>query len=612
MSFLYPLGLLGLIGVPILILIYILKNKYKEEMFSSTYIWELSNRFLKKKKPFSRFQNIISLILQLLVIIILSFSVAHPVFTINDSAENICFIVDASGSMNITHEKNDTRFDVAKKEINKIIDKSYLGSSYTIILADDEVRTLAKLYEDKDEIKEVVNNMQVGQSASDVLEAISIAQNYYSEGEVSKVYLLTDRNYEEIENIELINISNHCENYALGSVEYEIDNELIICHGNITSYENDAEININVYLDDKLVVTETYEVIHNVENSLGFTIEFDYEEFSSLKVEIANKDALDLDNSVIVYNIAEENESDVLLVSSQPFYLESIIKAIGHNTLEVISPSNYVPSTKYDIYIFDGYTPSELPSAGTVWLINTSTNIDNSGFIVQGEQNAMPNITMSYTNENSVLYRQLTQDIKYSRIKINNFKKYSLYRKFTTILAYNNIPMIFVGTTDTGLREIVFAFDLHDSDFPLLYDYIPIMRNLFNYSSPIPLDEANYTVGEEVFINLSTGISSIRVESPSGKVDFLDLNDVTTSYTLKEVGTYKITINSEDGNKEYNIYSSFNNKESEPYVIDAKVSLIKTDVENKNNAILDNLFIIIIGAVIFLLIDWVVYAREQY
>ena len=28
MSFVYPLGLLGLIGIPILIIIYIIKNKY--------------------------------------------------------------------------------------------------------------------------------------------------------------------------------------------------------------------------------------------------------------------------------------------------------------------------------------------------------------------------------------------------------------------------------------------------------------------------------------------------------------------------------------------------------------------------------------------------------
>ena len=36
MTFLYPLGFLGLIGIPVLIGIYILKNKYTEQTVTST------------------------------------------------------------------------------------------------------------------------------------------------------------------------------------------------------------------------------------------------------------------------------------------------------------------------------------------------------------------------------------------------------------------------------------------------------------------------------------------------------------------------------------------------------------------------------------------------
>ena len=66
MTFLHPLGLLGLIGVPIIILIYVLKNKYVEQIIPTTYIWTLSERFLRRRNPFSKIAGIISLILQLL------------------------------------------------------------------------------------------------------------------------------------------------------------------------------------------------------------------------------------------------------------------------------------------------------------------------------------------------------------------------------------------------------------------------------------------------------------------------------------------------------------------------------------------------------------------
>ena len=44
--------------------------------------------------------------------------------------------------------------------------------------------------------------------------ALEKAEEYYQNGEISKLILLTDKNYEEVENIELINVSSHEENYA--------------------------------------------------------------------------------------------------------------------------------------------------------------------------------------------------------------------------------------------------------------------------------------------------------------------------------------------------------------------------------------------------------------
>ena len=53
MRFLFPLGLLGLIGIPVIIIIYILQSKFTEQTVNSNYIWHLSDRFLKRKNPLS-------------------------------------------------------------------------------------------------------------------------------------------------------------------------------------------------------------------------------------------------------------------------------------------------------------------------------------------------------------------------------------------------------------------------------------------------------------------------------------------------------------------------------------------------------------------------------
>ena len=100
MSILLPLGLLGLIGIAVLILIYILKPNYQQKLVSSTYIWELSLKYRKKKIPVSRLRNLIILICQLLIIAACAMILAQPVIRAEEmeSNERIA-VIDASAGM---------------------------------------------------------------------------------------------------------------------------------------------------------------------------------------------------------------------------------------------------------------------------------------------------------------------------------------------------------------------------------------------------------------------------------------------------------------------------------------------------------------------------------
>ena len=98
MRFLYPLGLWGLIGVPVILLIYILKNKYNEQTVPSTYLWTLSEKFFKKRNPLSGLTGLISLVLQILAVVAISLAIARPIIVIPDSAGEYCFVIDGSAN----------------------------------------------------------------------------------------------------------------------------------------------------------------------------------------------------------------------------------------------------------------------------------------------------------------------------------------------------------------------------------------------------------------------------------------------------------------------------------------------------------------------------------
>ena len=165
MSFYFPLGLLGLLGIPVLILIYVIKSKYTEQTIASTYLWELSEKFLKKRKPVSKLTGILTLILQMLAVIAASLLIAHPVFTMRNSANDIYFILDGSASMNMQQDGS-TRFDRAKDKINGIIDDSLSGSSYTLVFVRDTVNVAFEGVTQKQQAKSDVAALGAGWSAT--------------------------------------------------------------------------------------------------------------------------------------------------------------------------------------------------------------------------------------------------------------------------------------------------------------------------------------------------------------------------------------------------------------------------------------------------------------
>ncbi|MGM9641586.1 MAG: VWA domain-containing protein, partial [Eubacteriales bacterium] len=234
MNFLYPLGLLGLIGIPILILIYIIKSKYAEQTVASTYLWTLSEKFLKRKKPISPLAGIISLILQILAVTAISLIIAHPIITIPGSAQEYCFILDASGSMN-AEENGISRFDRAKEQIEERIKTSSDGSRYTLITVSNLTNTVFEQITDKKQALEMLDELKVGYVDIELTGAIGIAQKYFDDNRSAKTVLFTDTSYEQATNIEVVNIAGSEKNTAISGVNWVIADGQLTLTGRVDS-----------------------------------------------------------------------------------------------------------------------------------------------------------------------------------------------------------------------------------------------------------------------------------------------------------------------------------------------------------------------------------------
>ena len=631
MSFQYPWGLLLLLAIPVLIVIYILLNKYKEDTVSSSYVWELSKKFIKKKNPINTFSKLLALILQCCAIVFLAFSLAQPIFSFKNGADNIVFVLDSSASMKMKSADDDTKtkFDVAKEKIKDVVANSTNGCTFSLILADSSTKAVCQNISDVDIFNSFIDNAVIDDNNSNLDNALSIAQSMVSENKGSLCYIATDETIDLGENpgdnLKVLDVSSKDNNYAIKDLEYSYDSrkKVMTLKTKVISYAEDTEIKVEFFVNDKSLGQKRL----NVEKGKLSDVSVDiadlagnYKTYESIKASVLNEDKLPEDNDYYLYR-SEGDITKILLVSSNPLYFEAAFSALNSNNCRiewyVMKSSEYAlySITGFDIYVFDGYSPKQLPADGAVWLFNIDS-VKGCGFVCQEEVKPVdPGALAKYTsNSSDLIFRQLTKNLSMKNsIKVGQYKRYTLNNKFTVLLSCDNVPFVFAGKNDNNQRQIVCNFDLQHSDLPMLADYIILMRNFISYSNPKVLDVFKYEAGDTVTFSLPDNAKTIVVTTPSGKEELISKTDLTT-YKLEEAGTYSVKVTNYYGReKVVNFYSAYPSDESDPLKADGKQrSIVKNSQEQKANAIYDDILPFVIVAVVFFLTDWILYGHEQF
>ena len=624
MTFLYPVGLLGLIGVPILIIVYLIKNRYTEQTIASTYLWRLSERFLKRKNPLSKITGIISLILQILLVATLSLALARPTIILRGAAREYCFILDGSASMNMVSE-GVSRFDRAKNAISEVIDDAKGGSTYTVVLVGDTTEVVIEKSDDKDRVIDRLNALTCSDSTISLTDAVGVAQGYFDQNAASLTYLVTDADYAECENVFLVNVAAGENNVSVEDVTYvKSGKSTVVVSGRVVSYGADRLVDVTLYSDDSEEAIGDTKVQAFKDEPTTFSFTVDLPKFYSLTVKIPTEDDYADDNVAVVYDIESENSYNALIVSDAPFLIEAAIESVSSAEIKVMSIDDYKQEEEYlakqdkivsgySLYVFDAFSPSAMPTDGSVWFLGSDANVAGSGFSVQGEVLLDSADVITRSTSTSSVVRKLTEGILDDDIYISKYIKCGIYADFTVLYTYKGNPVIFTGMNDFGNREVVFAFNIHDSDITLSLDYLVLLGNLLDYSFPEVIETTEYYCGDTAYINVISGCESIRVETPDGKVVYTGVSKAVSEFELTEVGEYKITVNVSGAERPaYYIYSSVP-KEERPTEQSFDYIGIQGEASDRgSDGRYDPLAILFVLAALLFTAEWMVYCYDKY
>lgn len=552
MSFLNPAGLWGLLGIPVLILIYIIKPKFQEKLVTSTFIWKLSQKYKKKTLPW-QITNLLLFFVQLLIICAISMILARPVMITEDGAAEKIVILDASASMMVEGHSG-SRFEEAKKQIVSLADDMESYGKMTVILADAESRILIERSNSERDIKAVVEKQECTYGEADLNGAFLLAEEVRKENPEAAIYLYTDKSYEENESIKVIDVSEAAWNVAVHSLtSSRAENREIIFTAELASYGQDTAATVVLYVDGVLADAQMVGLLSDIPTMVDFT-GLGIRQYEEARLYVEAADAISADNE---YHLSGGTEKtyEVLLVSEEPTFLEAALFTFdnvnvttvasfdeldqGNQYLQDGTVVEEIPSTGYDLYVYDRLMPKELPGDGAVWMFAPESVPKGVTFKLGGSVVSEAYLELS-PDSGTEVYKTLSKEVSVAEVYINEYVEISSALGFETVFTCNDAPVILAGESGE-VRVMLFAFELGASNLSLRVAFPALIYNMMEYSLCPLLEATVYEVGEEVTLNKVNGAVMASVKGSAAASVTKNYVRMPASFTADEPGLFLVT-----------------------------------------------------------------------
>ena len=245
-----------------------------------------------------------------------------------------------------------------------------------------------------------------------------------------------------------------------------------------------------------------------------------------------------LERDYTAYTVANENETRrVLLISDQRnVFLEEVLRSLPNVQIFRGNVSNgQLPTTPYDLYIFNNYLPDTLPDADML-IINPprSTDIFTLGAVNSDTAN------MTVVNRSHPLASFVSMD----SVNLREFPNMTAVDWATPIVSTAGGDVILAGE-NRGRQVAIISFNLLDSDLPLQIAFPILMSNAVEWMTPANIISGGtaFNIGDVIRINPPLDATAIQINLPDGQTRDLDItgNSIVFADTLQH-GFYEVNI----------------------------------------------------------------------
>ena len=523
MSFLTPLALAGLLFVPVVLAMYLLKLRRDERIVPSTLLWQRLLTDVEANAPWQKLRRSLLLLLQLLLVLILALLAARPFLERPAGlAGDVVIVIDTSASM-AANDVPPSRLDEAKNKVIEALRELPANGTVSVIAAGGTARVVINGTTDLGRVRAAIEDITVSPTTGDLGDALNLADALAARAGDADILVATDAalaikpttrlNHE----VKVLQIGRERRNQAIVALAVRpaasgVTRSVFVSVANLDI--EPAARRVELYADDILIEARDLPVL---EPQTRTEVIIDDVPVGASVIEVrltaatgkTSNDILSLDDRAWAI-VPPDRLRRILVVGEGDPYLETALTFLPNTELYGITPAKYGPDTHpelFDLIIFEGYLPATLPRSAVLAIAPPSSS--PLGQVVGSLTD--PGIGTPSTDEPILKFVDL------SSVHIGKATKMVLPTWARTVIqGPQSSPLLYIGDRD-GQRAAVMSFLPRNSDLPLQVAFPVLMANLTGEllgGSAAPSEAI--APGDPVTIPLPAGALSLVVTRPDG------------------------------------------------------------------------------------------------
>ena len=587
-----------LLFIPIIILIYMLKQKAKKVEISSNMLWKEVYKNLEATTPWEKLKFQWLMVLQILLIILFVLSLMSPfILSGSKKTSSLVLVIDNSASMNALYGEN-TRLDQAKKKALEYLDTLPDNTKVTLIECNNQATVLATNEENIMTLKGKIKGIEPTYATGDLSLSANLVNSIMAQQPDANVVYYTDSQFQNAyEKSNIYSVYKERDNVSVDYVSYGLTEGKITVITKITNGSNEnlsTDVTLYEYGTDRILGMETITL-----SAMSSDVVY-FEEVTTdadkVYVKLSKKDMIAEDNTGYLV-LKKQTGTKVLLVSDGNVFLEKALASVeGLDVYKTQEISNAQGLEEYDLYILDGKSMDNIPEDKAILFLHPETN----EYVSQKE--TVTNVSLK------LIPSEITSYIDGFSFGVMETDLYQLPAWANSFLSNGEKSAGYFGEYN-GRKIAVVGFDFHQSDFALQAEFPILMYQLTQYLlRQGMLSNNSYFPCESVELrNIKTGVN-LEIKNPELESEIYTSNGNYISYDkTNELGFYELT----DGEETESFSVSFPT-ETESYVLPATtketetgfvVKLAKGMVQLRNK--------IIYLMLALLLLEWLVYKKTK-